>query len=191
MRCEDCQEALSARLDGEDGGASDADIDDHLGRCAGCGVFLHRAGDLHRSIRVRPAEHVPDLTSAILASRGRTQRVEVLRHALLAIAATNLLLAVPGLIGTGSHSGRDLAAFGVALSTSLLYAAWRPEHATGMLPMGAALTAAVAVSAAVDIAQGEVHALTESPHVLELLGIGLLWLLHRTQTSPRPEPSIS
>src|SRR4051794_18376011 len=98
MRCSDFQEAISARLDGEAAAIEPADLDAHLARCAACRAFATGAERFGRSIRVRPAENVPDLTSTILANAPVTAR-RWPRYVLLWVGLTQLVLALPALAG--------------------------------------------------------------------------------------------
>jgi predicted anti-sigma-YlaC factor YlaD len=66
MRCDAVREALSARMDGEEPLFVGALIDAHVGRCGGCAAWARDVRRLHRMVRVRAAEPVPDLTAAIL-----------------------------------------------------------------------------------------------------------------------------
>lgn len=182
MDCEPFRDALSARLDGEDPGVATAALDEHLAGCPACSAFEARAGALHRTVRVRAAEAVPDLTPAILGAARVGRRPVVpdwARYGLLVVALTELVLSLPELVASGAHAGRDLAAFEVALCVALLAVARRPGRAPGLLPMGAALVLAVVVSAATDIGQGDVPALSEAHHVLLLVGLALLWVVAR------------
>jgi predicted anti-sigma-YlaC factor YlaD len=67
MRCDDARLALSARLDGEDGGQPAGLIDVHLDGCAMCRAWLDGAERVTRTVRVRSVA-VPDLTARILAA---------------------------------------------------------------------------------------------------------------------------
>ncbi|MEY2465024.1 MAG: hypothetical protein QOH64_3162, partial [Acidimicrobiaceae bacterium] len=194
MRCEECREAVSARLDGEASELDAAAADAHLVGCAECRAFEGSATALHRSLRVRPAEPVPDLTAAILAkvpaAAGRAAPVrEWPRYALFAVALTQLLLALPALLlgddgGTTAHVARELGSWDVALGIGLLVAAWQPRRAAGLLPFAAALAAALAVTAAFDVAGGRVPIAGEAHHVLDVAGLAVLWVLARTPTLP-------
>lgn len=193
MRCEDCREAISARLDGEATPDEIVAIDAHLATCAGCGAFAAHATELHRTMRVRAADPVPDLTSAILAKvpagaerpqRARTLVPEWPRYALLAIGLTQLVLAIPALLlgdsaGSSVHVARELGSWDVALGVGLLVAAWQPRRASGLLPMTVALAGAMIVTAALDVAAGRAPVVGEAHHVLDLLGVLALWLLSR------------
>lgn len=188
MRCDDCREGLSARLDGEalPPGLTGPALDAHVEGCDECAAWAGEVARLHRALRVRPAHPVPDRTEAILAavplaSRPRPVR-EGVRYALLAVGLTQLVLAVPALFlatdpATPVHVTREMGAFELALAVGLLSAAWRPRLAVGLLPFAAALAGGMAVTAAVDLAQGAAVAVTEAHHVLDLAGVVLLWLL--------------
>jgi protein SCO1/2 len=66
--CTRVEEAVSARIDGEDPGMSDEIIDAHLERCPTCRSFEAQARAQHRRYRVRRADGIPDLSAAILAA---------------------------------------------------------------------------------------------------------------------------
>src|SRR5690606_11745457 len=143
MDCTPIREALSAALDGEDPGAPQAEVDRHLTGCADCRAWLAGVEALHRAVRVRSAEPVPDLTAAIVdaaamaaqsgASRPSTvpvwrQPVSAWRWALFVVGMTQLIMAGPALLlgdGAGDvHAARELGALNVALAVGLLVAAW-------------------------------------------------------------------
>jgi predicted anti-sigma-YlaC factor YlaD len=71
MRCLPCQDALSARLDGEDPGVAWSEVEEHLADCADCRAYAERIESMHRSVRIAPAEPLADLTPAILSAIGR------------------------------------------------------------------------------------------------------------------------
>ena len=195
MRCEDCRDAASARLDAEalPAGLTDDDVDDHLLGCAECRAWVVRATALHRAVRVRTAPPVADRTDAILAAVPVTARPrpvrEGVRYALLAIGLSQLVLALPALVLAEDaqapvHVAREMGAFELALGVGLLATAWRPRLAAGLLPFAGALAGAMLLTAGIDVVQGQAVALTEAHHVLDLVGVALLALLH-----PRPRSS--
>jgi predicted anti-sigma-YlaC factor YlaD len=135
MRCEDCRDAISARLDGEDPGVSGADagaVDRHLEGCAACRTFADRAAHVTRLTRLRPAEDLPDVLPGLLdaldagESRAepadpprRTWRAlarETVRAALAVLAVGQLALALSGIVaaagaGPGHLAGASIAHF--------------------------------------------------------------------------------
>jgi predicted anti-sigma-YlaC factor YlaD len=193
MRCEDVREVLSARLDGEapPPGLDLAAVDVHLGTCPGCSGFAQAATQHHRAMRIRAAESVPDLTEAILARTAplHPQPIrEWARYALFVVAATQLVLAIPAMLGgdgaAGIHATRELAGTDVAVAVGFLWAAWQPRRAAGLLPLALALAGMMLATAVLDVADGDARALAESVHLLDLLGVGFLWALARPPRRP-------
>lgn len=90
VTCEWAREAISTRLDGEIDDADRARLDEHLARCADCSRYLTNVEALHRSVRVRASDPMPDLTDTIMQrlrtpARGR-RRVRGLGVAAVALA---------------------------------------------------------------------------------------------------------
>ena len=192
LRCETVRSALSARLDGEDHPAPAETVDAHLARCAGCRSWLAEAERVTRTVRVQ-AVAVPDLTERILAAAAQAGALPQLaapsgpatgrlRWALGLLAALQLVLAVPDLLGTGghdAHAGREVAAFDVALAVGLLIAACYPEQARVFAPVVVTLVLCFATISAVDVMQGAVTPARVAVHTLAAAQAGLLWLLAR------------
>jgi predicted anti-sigma-YlaC factor YlaD len=213
MECDAVREALSARLDGEPSGQPDDLVDGHLTGCRACTAWSEELATLHRMVRVREAEPVPDLSAAIVAafdpSPGGRRRavagsrrpilgeaVSGTRWALFIVALTQLVLAGPALLGddpgASVHVARELGSFDVALAVGLLVAAWQPARAWGLLPVAAALATVMAGTAALDIFDGRTSSFGEAHHLLDLAGVALLWLVAREERAagstraPRP-----
>ena len=194
--CEHVQEAVSAALDGEDPGR--VDVDGHLATCASCAAFARRAEQLHRELRLREAESVPDLSAVILASgtgtgRARSGRLPStvvasptsLRWLLALVGVAQLVASIPGLVfgedgGMQVHAARHLGSFGAALGIGFLVAALRPERAVGIVPVVAALGLLLASTALVDVAGRNVAPAGETLHLAELVGVGLTWAVARS-----------
>ena len=196
MECAAIRELLSAQLDQESTTEEEAIANAHLGRCAKCQAWWTEIGQVNRVLRVRLAEAVPDLATGVLARAhpptvGRRQWV---RLSLAAIAATELVLATPGLLlGEGAasvHDARHLGSFGVAMSIGLLYVAWRPARAFGILPIVVALALTMLVSAVVDVTNGRTTSISEAHHVLEVAGLVLVWMLAGRPVPRRFRPLI-
>lgn len=212
MRCEPYREALSARLDGEDPGVAPADLDRHLSSCEACQAFAARSQALHRRVAVRPADPVPDLTGPILAAvtrhlppvaehrrsrvgggarGGAGGAVRWSRWALLAVALIQLAIAVPPVLfghdaGAPVHLAREIGAWDVALAFALLLVVLRPRRAQGLVPFAGCLAVAMVAAAVIDAATGRVAPLAESPHLLELAGLALLWVMARQPVDDSP-----
>jgi predicted anti-sigma-YlaC factor YlaD len=188
MGCSDFQEAVSARLDGEPAAIEAAELDAHLARCSACRAYATRADTLTRSIRVRPAEPVPNLTATILANAPAPAR-QWPRYVLLWVGLTELVLALPALAGDGrgasTHVARELGSWDIALGVALLVVAWQPRRAAGLLPFALALAGAMALTATLDIVAGHAPASGEALHLLDVIGVGALWLAARSPSSVR------
>lgn len=201
MRCDVIREAISARLDGEATDLDDRALEGHVATCRSCAAWSEELDVLHRMVRVREAEPVPDLTAAILAAaplpalpRRRTsplaEPVSVARWALFVVALTQLVLAGPALLlgedaGATVHVARELGSFDVALAVGLLLAAWQPARAWGLLPVALALGCVLAGTAVLDVAHGTATSLGEAHHLLDLAGVAILWQVAREdRTNP-------
>jgi predicted anti-sigma-YlaC factor YlaD len=191
VNCEQTRLMLSAQLDQETSPAQAAAANAHLGRCEACRDWWADIGQVSRVLRVRVAEPLPDIATAVLARvhPPRAGRGQWVRIVLAVVAATELMLAVPGLLlGEGAasiHDARHLGSFGVAVSIGLLYVAWRPARAFGILPIVTALALTMIVSATIDVVDGRVSSFGEAHHVLEFSGLVLVWML-AGRPAPRP-----
>jgi predicted anti-sigma-YlaC factor YlaD len=195
MECSIAREALSAVLDGEPTTTPSSELTAHLRTCMACRRFLDRARALDLLTDAARTD-APDLSTEVLeAARAQRHRpdpwVSTLRLGLVAVAIAQLALAVPSLIygsdeGAPIHIAHEVGSWDVALAVGFLFAAWRPLRAVGMLPFAAALSAGLILTAVVDIAHGRAIALTETAHLLELVGTTLLYLLMRPRTRARP-----
>jgi predicted anti-sigma-YlaC factor YlaD len=194
MTCMQIHQAVSARLDGEEPGLDDAAVYAHLAGCASCRAFAHDAEALHRTMRLAPAPAIPDLTPSILTAIGvesindaadaEPDTNVALRWILLAIAVAQIAVAIPALIfGNDAslpvHTARHIGSFDVALGVGFLYAAWKPSRIPGLLPVVAALVACLFASSLLDVASGRTAALGEAQHVLDFVGLAVVWLLSR------------
>lgn len=197
MTCDQCRIAISARLDGEDPGLSSSAVDDHLAGCAFCRAYLDEAARLHRAVRLVPAEPIPDLTAGILRALGErgmrpAARDAGLRLCLAVVGVLQIAGAVPALVlgddaGLPVHTARHLGSFAVALGVGFVFAAWRPARIPGLLPVAAALVVCLAGTSAIDVTSGHAAALGEVPHVTELVGLAIAWLLVHPVMSSRPQ----
>jgi predicted anti-sigma-YlaC factor YlaD len=203
MDCERCRAAISATLDGEEPGLPEEVVRAHVDGCAECRQFAADAAALHRTTRVAPATPVPDLTAAILRSIGdepvvveRDDRTDFLRIALAIVAVIQLTMAIPALVlgddaGLPTHVARHLGSFALALGVGLLFVAWRPDRAAGLLPVVAAVVVCLVGSSVLDIVQGRAAPGGEVSHATELVGLVAVWLLARTHqplTASRHRP---
>ncbi|MFD9892392.1 zf-HC2 domain-containing protein [Amycolatopsis sp. NPDC059027] len=192
MRCEECREGLSARIDGETEPGPPGAVDRHLAGCVACRTWFADAERLNRGLLLRPAPPVPDLTAAIL-DRAPAPSGEgwPLRIALGVVAVAQLALAFAQLLGSGDahhlndpvqlagHLAHESGAWNLAVGVGLLWATFRPKTASGQLPL---LTGFVVVLFGVstgDLFAGQVTAGRVLTHTLVVLGLALLYAVHR------------
>ncbi|HUW04030.1 MAG TPA: zf-HC2 domain-containing protein [Acidimicrobiales bacterium] len=193
--CHAFREALSASLDDELRPLERAALDGHLADCVSCRSHAAEVQRLHRMTRVTPADAVPDLTHAILTTHRASTRstaadtADWRRWALAVLGLTIAVLSLPSLLvgdaSTSIHLSRELAAWEVALSASLLLAAWQPRRAEGVFPLAGVVVVILFVTAIADAAAGDTRVITEAHHVLELAAVGILFSLSRSHSSPR------
>jgi predicted anti-sigma-YlaC factor YlaD len=185
MTCERWQEAVSARLDGEDLGVDAALLDAHLRRCPACRRFADQAAAIHAPMRVTPADDVPDLSRRVrkaVALADRAGAWGVARALLVVVAVQIVAFSIPDLLfgdeaDTSMHAARHLGAFTVAYGMALLVVAVRPARARAMLPVAAVLAGALVITAVIDLVEGRIPLLGEAQHLPELLRVLLVWSL--------------
>jgi len=198
MECEHWHAALSARLDGE---ALDLDaelLESHLAVCSGCRDHAVALTHLHRSLRLRCADPVPDLTGAILAAMAadRTPRLDptmILRWVLVVIAAVEAGLATPGLLGRW-HTGSELGTWGIAMAIGFLSVALKPARAAALLPMLACAGGLTLFVTTRHLIDGVALLSNEWPHGFLLAGVAVLAVIRHREgagdTGPQPEPAV-
>ncbi|WP_232663682.1 zf-HC2 domain-containing protein [Pseudonocardia sp. TRM90224] len=199
MRCSECREALSARLDGEDAPGESADVDAHLEECAECAAFAERAAHVTRLTRTRLAEPGPDLTGAVLAAAGSGKRrrrgvgADAVRLALGAVAVGQFALAISGVVAAGGHHdtggavagagvvhfAHESSAWNLALAVAFLWVATGPVRVAGLLPVLTAFVGALAALSVADVLGGHVEAARLVTHGLVVAGLVLLVVLRR------------
>jgi predicted anti-sigma-YlaC factor YlaD len=195
MNCATARTAISARLDGEDLDVDPDALDEHVQRCAGCRAFAREAAAMHRDVRTARAPEIPDLTAPILAAIGseppaRAAHDQWLRITLAIVGFVQLVTAVPALVlgddgGVTVHAARHIGSFDLALAVGFLFAAWRPSRLPGLLPVVTALVACLVGTSVLDMLDGRAGALSETQHVVEVVGLAAAWLLAHPLRSRR------
>jgi predicted anti-sigma-YlaC factor YlaD len=178
--CEQAREALSARLDGApvDGDVLEA----HLQHCAACRAWEDAAFVVTRRARLLAAPIVPDLAEQVVAAVAADRRHGSVPHgktawrlALLAVAAVQLALAAPLLLGGTEHSAHETAAFTLALAAGYAITALQPYRAAGLLPFAGIAAGLLGLTAVTDIAGHRTDVREELPHLLAAVGFLLLF----------------
>lgn len=196
MDCEQCREAISARLDGEATALESEAVHAHLAVCPGCRRWEDDVLRCSRVVLSGVAEPVPDLSAGILAaiaaieapaSRWSRWRLDptAARSALGVLGLLQLLLGVPAVLygvdgGAPIHVAREIGSFDLALAVGFVFAAWRPAYAPGLLPVAGALAVALIGGTAADILRSDVSALAETGHLPQLLGLALVAVVARS-----------
>lgn len=188
MDCNESHELISANLDAEASTAETELLTAHLDTCSPCLNLQSQLLSIHRALRIREAVPTPDFAPALMLSKPapRLGHGEWIRYLLGLIASTSLLVGLPTFFASGpaGHNNRHLGAFTLAMSVGLLFAAVKPKHAAGLLPMTAALALTMTVGAVIDLGQGQRTLFAESQHVLDLAGLSLLWVLSGVGINP-------
>ena len=197
MRCVQYREAVSAELDGESPGRSPAALaalTEHAGGCPGCASWRQAAARVTRLVRVAPAAPVPDLTGRILDAVA-TDAAARSRSGSRAALALRVALALVGLVQAGigwpavalgidtmpapMHVAHETGAWNVALAVAFLAVARRPRYAAGLLPLLAALVAALALVTLPDLVAGHVPPGRLGVHLLIVAGLVLVVAITR------------
>ncbi|MFI7672990.1 zf-HC2 domain-containing protein [Actinophytocola sp. NPDC049390] len=204
MECLTCRESLSARLDGEDEPVPAARVDAHLAECGACRAWLRRAEELNRLVRVRPAAPVPDLSAAVLADApvlGPAQGWGI-RGALVCVAVAQVTLGLSQLVGVGTtathvahgvgpavagHLFNESVAWNLALGIGMLWAAFRPQATTGLVPMLAAFLVVLVAYSTHDLVTGAAPVSRVLGHGLLVVGLVLMVIVNRRHRPDAPE----
>lgn len=182
--CEEARELASAAADDELDRDERHRLDVHVSGCDDCAAYVEQLATLSRTLRLRAVAVDPAFPTRVLdrARPPRLGRGGWLRPALawcgVVIAAQSAPALVLGeLDGAATHVARHSGAFALALAIGLVYAAWRPQRAFGLMPLVAALMAATVVGAVLDTVGGDRTPLAEMVHVSEFVGMVLLWMV--------------
>jgi predicted anti-sigma-YlaC factor YlaD len=184
MSCPLARELVSAAVDDELAPEEERSLAAHLDGCVECASYAEQLSRLTRSLRLRPAPTENDLAARVLA-RSRPPRLGRggwLRPALAWVGIVIAIQSVRPLVfgdidGAPTHIARHVGASALALAIGLLYAAWRPTRAFGLLPFVGALFAATLLATVLDTASGARSALAETVHIAEIVGMVLLWFV--------------
>jgi predicted anti-sigma-YlaC factor YlaD len=192
MRCADARRMLSARLDGET--VEDATgLATHVEDCPDCRSFEADAVRLRRAALTIASSGDPALPARVLAAlepdRSHSPEAHRVRIALVVVATLQAVIAIPQLLHAGSgltvHQSRHLAVFSIALAGGFLYTALRPRRVGALLPFAAVLGIGLAITGVFDAAAGRTPIAGESAHLLEILGLVLMWMLTRLERPRR------
>jgi len=206
MRCVECREALSARLDGEEGPEGRAAVDAHLSGCAECRRWLDDAARVTRLARTSVATPAPAIDPDVLAAApgpGRVRLAAALRVALAAVGGSQLLLGLvqmttyqPVTQLHASHLWHESAAWNVAIGAGFVWTAARRVPASALIPVLTAFVGVLTLLSANDLWSARVEFERLLSHGLVVAGYLIMVAMTRpTLRSPAPpsgpEPGLS
>lgn len=186
MKCEDCREQLSARLDDEDVAPElEWAAATHRENCPECVRWYDQAALITRLARITTAVAGPDVSTKVLlrVPNRRDSRYGTLRWAL------GIVGIVQGALAVGAEP-YEIAAWNLALGLTFGAVALRPRRATGLLFFLALFVTIVTVgylsgALVADLAPGRIVA-----HLLTAAGLVIMALLQRIRpTAPDPAAS--
>ncbi len=192
------RELISAEVDDALVGDEAHVLETHLEDCAVCIAYRAEVVSLARATRLRSAAFDPGFVDTVMRRTrpARLGRGGWLRPALawcgLVVAAQSVAPLVLGdLHGTPTHVARHVGASTLALAIGLLYVAWRPHRAAGLLPFVGALSGSMFAAAVFDVLSGDRSPVSELTHVAELVGMVLLWMIAGSPGWQRVERAVS
>jgi len=184
VSCTSARELISADADDALAAGETVVLAAHLDGCDECSGYQSRVAGLSRSVRVRSASFDPAFVEAVVqrAQPARLGRGGWLRPALAWCGLLIVVQSVSPLVfgdidGAPTHVARHVGASTFALGIGLLYVVWRPHRAFGMLPLVGALFGSMLAGALFDIVGGDRSAVSEVVHLVELVGMVLLWMI--------------
>ena len=175
---------ISAATDDELNSHEQRQLESHLEGCRSCRAHADAVASLTRTMRLRSAESEREFVTRLM-TRSRPARLGRGGWLRPALAWCGVVIGVQSLRplllaeidGAATHVARHLGASTLALAIGLLYASWRPHRAFGLLPFVVALLVTNIVSTVLDTIDGNRSAVAEAVHVIEMVGLVLLWMV--------------
>lgn len=134
-----------------------------------------------RRAQVGTTSHTSTEDLVRAAARADRATVHPLVLAALAVLALELvafsIYDLLGLEGADTHDSRHLGSFNLAYAVAIATVIHRPARARVILPVAVVLGVALAITAVVDVASGEVPLIGEATHLAELISIPLIWTI--------------
>ena len=179
-------EQVSAAIDGELSDAQRGAALTHATGCFRCSQTMKVAAALPAH---RPSSaNTPDGTT-LTASERRWLSGRWARRFLLLAAIAIIIEAVPDYIrehgiGTEPHAARYVATWQISFGVGLLLAAWVSRLTHAMLALAATYGVLTFIASAVDVVGGHGEWWREAVHVIELIGVFLLWRITPSHLLP-------
>ncbi len=182
--CEEYREALSARLDDEEG-PEDARLpaDLHLEHCADCATWYDNAAFITRRTRTTAAVAWPDVADAVLARvpAGTSVTSTRLRAALAAVGAAQGTAAVFSLADGGAY---ETAAWQLALSVAFCAVAARRAPPAGLVPLLATFVGVLSWAHLTGAGSGVLSYLLSAAGLVLVVLLGRMPPVRRTPVPP-------
>jgi predicted anti-sigma-YlaC factor YlaD len=200
VECTIYREAISARLDGETPPLPEQELESHLAQCVACRAWQRDAAELTRALRVRSVESIPDLTRSVLQAAAPLRRARQWPRVLLGcIGLAQIALGAAQAAGMGQHDPdmggsmtghlfNESTSWNLALGLGFLWAAWRMNASSGLLPVLSGFLAVLTGFSINDLAHGAVSVNRLATHGLLVLGLIALVIVRRDHTRQHPRP---
>ena len=192
--CAQVQEAISALADGEDPGLDPSLVEAHVATCPSCRSQQEFIHGLRRS-GLQEAETHDDLAPAVVRSARMLDGMWTwtFPRGVLAICAAVITISSIGDLLGGSgidgHDARHLGAFSLAYGIALGVVVVRPARARTVLPISLVVTAALVITAVIDVTDGAVSVSRELSHLPEIISLVAVWTLTRMGLRRAPDDS--
>ncbi len=178
-------ETVSAAIDGELPEPERQRALDHATNCPTCSTALTMAADLQHAAVLRSADHDQPAgfdPAALTAQEQRWMGGRWARRLLVVAALIIVLEAIPAYVtGRGlsaeSHAARHLGAWQIGFGVGLLVAALFSRMSHAMLALAVTFAVLTVGATIIDIVGGHSGTWVESVHLVELVGVFLLWRL--------------
>ncbi|HEX2130182.1 MAG TPA: hypothetical protein VHH15_01385 [Actinophytocola sp.] len=194
MDCEEYREALSARLDDEEGPeVAEQSTDLHLDFCADCARWYENAALITRRTRTTAAATWPDVSAAVLSRLPPARHPGAGRR--VALAAVGALLGTSALVSLTAQGGGHAAAayetgaWHLALGVAFGVVAARRAAPGALIPLLGTFVAVLSWGHVADLLSGRWSLAGALPHLLAATGLVLVVLLGGTRPARRwPAP---
>jgi predicted anti-sigma-YlaC factor YlaD len=191
--CNAARLAISSQTDGELPVDPRA-IAHHLETCGACRSYERRISGLNppavRAVSAPSSALAERVLGALEPDRSTSAESRFLRVALGVVGVLAFVQALPELLDPGpglhAHTSRHLGVFTAALAVGFVYTALRPRRVGGLLPVAAVISLGLVVTGVIDVTSGRTPVAGEAAHVLEIVGLAIMWMLTRFER-PRRE----
>ena len=198
VECNQTIEILSADIDGEAELTEVAAATNHAARCIPCRSLRREMMLMDSTLRGDPAPPAPDFAPLVVDATRRSVKIRrsVARIALVIVGLVLLAEVFPQIFATtgDAHMEHHLAVWGLTFSVALLTNALRPSLSRVIRPIATLFAASMLLIAIIDIFRGETPMLAETHHLLEVVGVALIWIISlpsRTVLDGAPAQSLT